>query len=111
MDTKQWIREELVCLWNDFFESRNSTIGGPYILSIKMLGILDRIQEATEIVGHVEWSDIGGLYLAEGSYKGICEAFSIPYNFPTGEEYAELVEPHWGKMLEWHPWADIVPRK
>lgn len=92
--TTNWIKKELTELWADLEMAEQGSLAPEGKLSMEMEGIIDRIREATEIVGPVNWGDVGVLTIYSGRYRRYCELVGLPYTYPTEEEFETMVLPY-----------------
>ena len=87
----EFIEYELACLWSDLeLEERYSLSTSPAIPSIAMVGIMERIKQATALVGPVDWIHVSMVALVNGGYERWAKHMGIEYNLPTEEELSEM---------------------
>ncbi|MCV7174773.1 hypothetical protein [Mycolicibacterium sphagni] len=91
MTPEQWIRDELIQLWSDLDTAQRNAINGDW--SIQCDGIGQRIKEASELVGPVDYADIGMTHLITGWFAAMNRRIGIvDPKLPTDEEIAGYIE-------------------
>lgn len=89
----EFIEDELVYLWDSLWRAeRRSLSYDPRIPSMEMEGIMNRIADATCIVGPVDWDEISTEALQSGRYEHWANYMGIDHQTPTEEEIAELTK-------------------
>lgn len=95
----EFIEHELIYLWDTLWRAeRSSWSSDPQVPSMEMEGIMDRIMEATSIVGPVSWENISIVEICSGRYEYWAKYIGIEYSMPPEAELAELQR----KRRMWH---------
>ena len=87
-----FIQDELEHLWSDLEAAeRSSLTRNPYVPSMAMEDIMERIKRATHLVGPVDWMKISIPFIYHGRYKHWADYMGVDYSYPTDEEYAHYI--------------------
>lgn len=88
-----FIKRELEYLWSEFAEAEEkSRTKDPNIPSRGMEDIMERIKDATKIIGPITWERIPTCFIATGKYEHWVKYFGVEADVPTKEEFEEFQE-------------------
>lgn len=91
MTPEQWIHDELIDLWNDLDVAQRNAANGDW--SIQCDGIGERIKQASELVGPVDYGDVGMTFLITGWFADMNRRIGIVNpKLPSDEEIAGYIE-------------------
>ena len=83
-DAQTWIAKELVCLWHDLGDARDSAHNRDW--SMQCDNLAERIREATQLVGPVPWDEVPATWILDGTFAGLCERIKVATVLPTEDE-------------------------
>ncbi len=92
---EDFIKKDLVYLWDNLFEARDRARNGVWSMECDCL--ITRIKQAMDLVGPVNYENIGMNYLMTGEFQQIVEQYGLSkiQPVPTNEErklYRELMK-------------------
>jgi hypothetical protein len=88
-----FVRNELVSLWDDLFNAQQRAANGEWSIECESFG--ERIAAASNLVGAVDWNEIGLPLVTSGWFQAMSRRVGVAHpRFPSGEEMAQLFEDH-----------------
>lgn len=89
MKLRAFISEELVALWDDLYNAQGRAQNGEWSIECDNLG--ERIVTASNLVGPVDWNEVGLPLVTSGWLEDMSRRIGVQHpKLPTGAQMAEL---------------------